>query len=44
MIYKRRSPNAGRVIVTFEIPGTIWAERINRLCKKSFDVKHERGL
>lgn len=31
MIYKRRSPNAGKVIVTFQIPGTIWAERINLL-------------
>jgi 1,4-alpha-glucan branching enzyme len=29
MIHKRRSPNKGKVIVTFEIPGTIWAERIN---------------
>jgi len=29
MIRKRRSPNAGKVIVTFEIPGTIWAERVN---------------
>ena len=29
MILKRRSPNAGKVIVTFEIPSTIWAERVN---------------
>lgn len=29
MIRKRRSPNAGKVIVTFEIPGSIWAERVN---------------
>jgi len=29
MIRKRRSPNKGKVIVTFEIPSTIWAERIN---------------
>ena len=29
MILKRRSPNAGKVIVTFERPGTIWAERVN---------------
>lgn len=31
MIHKRRSPNHGKVLVTFEIPGTIWAERINLL-------------
>ena len=31
MIRKRRSPNPGKVLVTFEIPGTIWAERINLL-------------
>ena len=29
MIYKRPSTNKSKVIVTFEIPGTIWAERIN---------------
>lgn len=29
MICKRPSPNKGKVIVTFEIPGTIWAEQIN---------------
>jgi hypothetical protein len=29
MIRKRPSPNKGKVIVTFEIPGMIWAERIN---------------
>jgi 1,4-alpha-glucan branching enzyme len=29
MIRKRPSPKNGKVIVTFEIPGTIWAERIN---------------
>ncbi len=29
MIRKRRSPNAGKVIVTFEIPGSIWADRVN---------------
>lgn len=29
MIRKRHSPNPGKVIVIFEIPGTIWAERIN---------------
>jgi 1,4-alpha-glucan branching enzyme len=29
MIHKRPSTNQGKVIVTFEIPGTIWAERIN---------------
>jgi hypothetical protein len=29
MIHKRRSPDTGKVIVIFEIPGTIWAERIN---------------
>jgi len=29
MIRKRRAPDEGKVIVTFEIPGTIWAESIN---------------
>ena len=29
MIRKQRSPNKGKVVVTFEIPGTLWAERIN---------------
>ena len=29
MIYKRRAPDAGKVIVTFEVPGSIWAERVN---------------
>jgi len=29
MIRKQRSPNTGKVIVTFEIPGSVWAERIN---------------
>jgi len=29
MIHKRHSPNEGKVIVIFEIPGTVWAERIN---------------
>jgi 1,4-alpha-glucan branching enzyme len=29
MIHKRVSANQGKVIVTFEIPGTVWAERIN---------------
>lgn len=29
MIHKRRSSKAGKVIVIFEIPGTVWAERIN---------------
>jgi 1,4-alpha-glucan branching enzyme len=29
MIYKRASPDARKVVVTFEIPSTIWAERIN---------------
>jgi 1,4-alpha-glucan branching enzyme len=29
MIEKRPSPNSGKVIVYFEIPGTIWADRIN---------------
>ena len=29
MIYKQPSTNKSKVIVTFEIPGTIWAERIN---------------
>lgn len=29
MIRKRPSTNKGKVIVTSEIPGTIWAERIN---------------
>jgi hypothetical protein len=29
MIYKRPSTNKGKVIVTFEIPGTIWVERIH---------------
>jgi len=29
MIRKRRSPQPGKVIVTFEIPASIWAERIN---------------
>jgi 1,4-alpha-glucan branching enzyme len=29
MIHKRSSLNKGKVIVTFEIPGSIWAERIN---------------
>ncbi len=29
MIRKRGSPNKGKVIVIFEIPGSIWAERIN---------------
>jgi 1,4-alpha-glucan branching enzyme len=31
MIRKRHSPNPGKVIVTFEVPSTIWAERINLL-------------
>jgi 1,4-alpha-glucan branching enzyme len=29
MIHKRPSTSKGKVIVTFEIPGTVWAERIN---------------
>lgn len=29
MIRKRRSLNAEKIIITFEIPGTVWAERIN---------------
>lgn len=29
MIHKLRSPKADKVIVAFEIPGTVWAERIN---------------
>lgn len=29
MIRKRRSANEGKVMVSFEIPGTVWAERIN---------------
>jgi 1,4-alpha-glucan branching enzyme len=29
MIHKRRSLNPGKIIITFEIPGTVWAERIN---------------
>ena len=29
MIHKKQSPNGNRVVVTFEIPGTIWADRIN---------------
>jgi 1,4-alpha-glucan branching enzyme len=28
MIRKRRSPRKGKVLITFEIPGTLWAERI----------------
>ncbi|HIC89977.1 MAG TPA: glycoside hydrolase family 13 [Anaerolineae bacterium] len=29
MIRKRPSPNPGRVLVTFELPSAIWAERVN---------------
>jgi hypothetical protein len=29
MIRKRQSPNKGKIIVCFEIPGTVWSERIN---------------
>jgi 1,4-alpha-glucan branching enzyme len=29
MIHKRHSPHPSKTIVTFEIPDTIWAERIN---------------
>jgi 1,4-alpha-glucan branching enzyme len=29
MIHKRPSPSPGKVLVAFEIPGTVWAERIN---------------
>ena len=29
MIRKQRSPNPGKVLITFEIPSSIWAERIN---------------
>lgn len=29
MIRKRSSPDKGKVVVAFEIPGTIWAERVN---------------
>lgn len=29
MIHKRLSPKDGKVIVTFEIPGSVWASRIN---------------
>lgn len=29
MIHKRPSTNENRVIVTFEIPGSIWADRIH---------------
>jgi 1,4-alpha-glucan branching enzyme len=29
MIHKRRSLNPGKVVVVFEIPSTIWADRIN---------------
>lgn len=29
MIHKRPSTNENKVIVTFEIPGSVWAERIH---------------
>ena len=29
MIHKRRSVNPGKVVVVFEIPSTIWADRVN---------------
>lgn len=29
MITKQPSPNEGKVLVQFEIPGTIWAEQVN---------------
>jgi 1,4-alpha-glucan branching enzyme len=29
MIHKSPSPNQDKVLVAFEIPGTVWAERIN---------------
>ena len=29
MIRKRSAIQAGKIIVTFEVPGSIWAERIN---------------
>jgi 1,4-alpha-glucan branching enzyme len=29
MIHKRRSVNPGKVVVGFEIPSTIWADRVN---------------
>ena len=29
MIHKRHSPHRGKTSVSFEIPGSIWAERIN---------------
>jgi len=29
MISKRLSPDKKKIIVTFEIPGSLWAERIN---------------
>ena len=29
MIHKSQSPNQGKVLVVFEIPGTVWAVSIN---------------
>jgi hypothetical protein len=29
MIHKRHSLNPGKVVVVFEIPSTIWADRVN---------------
>jgi hypothetical protein len=29
MIYKRPSADAGKVVITFEIPGSVWADRIH---------------
>ena len=29
MIHKQRSVNPGKVVVVFEIPSTIWADRVN---------------
>jgi hypothetical protein len=28
MIYKRKAKRDGKLLVTFEIPGSVWAERI----------------
>jgi 1,4-alpha-glucan branching enzyme len=49
MIRKRHSPNPGKVIVAFEIPGTIWAERINLVGdfnnwdRESLPFRRDRG-
>lgn len=48
MIQKRVSSNAGKVIITFQIPGAVWADRINLVGefndwdRESLPFRHDR--